>query len=95
MHARVTVYRFKPGTVDGAIRKAETGMLPVFRKHAGYRSYQVVKTGPDSAVSITMWETEAEAKAAVKVAADWVKANIGSEVVSADNHVGTVSFSHR
>ena len=95
MHARVVVYKFKAGTLDSAIRKAETEVLSLFRKRAGYRSYQVVKTGPDGAISISMWDTEAHAKGAAKAAADWVKANMAGDVVSADPHLGVVAFSHR
>ena len=54
MHARVVVYKFKPGTVDGAISRAEAEVLPLFRKHAGYRAYQVIKTGPNDVVSISL-----------------------------------------
>jgi heme-degrading monooxygenase HmoA len=95
MHARVVMYTFKPRTIDAVIKKAEAGLLPVFRKHAGFRSYQVIKTGPDTAISLSTWDSEAEAKAAVKLGAAWVKANIATDVVSAETHVGTVSFSHR
>lgn len=95
MHARVVVYKFRPGTADYAARMAEEGLLPIFRKHAGYHSYEVIKTGPDNAVSVSTWESEGQAQAAVKVGEEWVKANIGKDVVSADTHVGTVVFSHR
>lgn len=95
MHARVVVYKFKAGTGDEVTRKADAGVAPVFRKHAGFRSYEVVKTGPDSGISISTWDTEAQAQDAVKIGAEWVKANIAKDVVSAETHVGTVSFSYR
>ncbi len=95
MHARVVIYKFKPGTVDEVIRKGAAGAVPLFRSQAGFRSYEVIKTGPDSGISISTWDTQAQAQDAVKVGADWVKANIAQDVVSAETHVGTVSFSDR
>ena len=95
MHARVVMYTFKPRTIDALTKQAEKGLLPIFRRHAGFRSYQVIKTGPDTGVSISTWDSEAGAKAAVKLGADWVKANVAKDIVSAETHVGTVSFSHR
>jgi len=95
MHARVVIYKFKPGTADEVIRKADKGLAPVYRKLAGFRSYEAVRTGPDSAISFSTWDSEAQAGEAVKVGTDWVKANIANDVVSADPHTGTVSFSHR
>jgi hypothetical protein len=95
MHARVVVYKFKPGTIDADARKAEAELLPIFRKHAGFHSYEVIKTGPDSGISISTWTSEAEAREAVKLGAEWVKARVEKDVVSAETHVGTVLFSHR
>jgi heme-degrading monooxygenase HmoA len=95
MHARVVIYKFKPGTVNEVIGKADAGLAPMYRRHAGFRSYEVVKTGPGAAISISTWDTEAHAEEAVKVGAEWVKANIAKDVVSAETHVGSVVFSHR
>ena len=61
MHARVVMYTFKPGTIDDVTKKAEAGMLPMFRKHAGFRSYQVIKTGRDTGISLSLWTSEADA----------------------------------
>lgn len=92
MHARFVLYAFKPGTTAEVTKKAETGLLPIFLRQPGYRSYQVVSTGPDSAISFSTWDTEAHCQEAVKVAKKWVDANIASEVVSATTHVGPVLF---
>lgn len=91
-HARIAGYTFKPGTVDEVIRAAQTGMVPIFRRQPGFRRYAVVKTGENSAISISTWGTKPEADAAVQKAADWVKQNVAAHVVSVDNHVGEVAF---
>jgi hypothetical protein len=36
MHARVAIYKFKPGTAEAAIRQAEEGLLPIVRQHQGF-----------------------------------------------------------
>lgn len=95
MHARVGYYQFKPGTAAEAARKAEQGLLPLYRQHAGFHSYEVVLTGGDTAYSISTWENEGQATEAVKAAGEWVKANLADQVVSVQNHVGEVAFSHR
>jgi len=95
MYARVAVYTVKPRTAEAAVKKAEEGLLPIFRKHKGFHSYEVITTGHDGVVSISTWDSEGEALEAVRAAETWVKNNIADSVVSAENHVGIVAFSHR
>lgn len=95
MHARIAVYKVKPGTADAAIKKAEEGLLPIFRKHKGFHAYEVITTGNNGIVSISTWDSEGEALEAVRAAEAWVRDNIGESVLSAENHVGVVAFSHR
>jgi len=65
MHARVAYYQFKPGKGEEAAKKAEQGLLPIFRKHAGFHSYETVLTGGDTGYSISTWENEQQATEAV------------------------------
>ncbi|MCA1667728.1 MAG: antibiotic biosynthesis monooxygenase [Thermomicrobia bacterium] len=95
MHARVAYYQFKPGKGEEAAKKAEAGILPIYRKHAGFHSYEVVLTGGDTGYSVSTWDTEGQATEAVKAAETWVKENIADLIASAQNHVGVVAFSHR
>jgi hypothetical protein len=91
-HARVGVYESKPGMADEAIRKAQSGMLPVFQRQPGFVGYGLVKTSDHSLISLSFWETEDEAEKAVQTAAGWVKENLGDILVSVQNHVGDLSF---
>jgi heme-degrading monooxygenase HmoA len=95
MHARLAMYKFKPGSSESVFQKAEAGLGPILRKLPGFVSYEVFRTGPDSGVSVSNWQTQAQAQDAVKAATEWVKANIAGEVASAETHVGEVVFSHR
>jgi heme-degrading monooxygenase HmoA len=91
-HVRVALYRVKPGNMDEIIRRAEAGMLPTFRSQPGFVAYGLVITGEDSAISITIWQSEEQANAAVKVAASWVRDNIAEMVESVQNHIGNLAL---
>ena len=91
-YIRVAVYKAKQGTVNEMARKAEAGMLPIFRNQPGFVAYGLVKTGSDEAVSLSVWGTREEAEKAVQVAAAWVKDNIADITESVQNHVGDLAF---
>lgn len=92
--ARVGVYTMKPDSMDTVIQRAETGMLAQYRELPGFVSYEVIKTGPNSAISISVWETHAEAEFAVASTADWVKENVADMIDTVTNHVGDIAFRH-
>ena len=91
-HVRVGVYKFKRGTVDEVLRKAEAGLLPIFRNQPGFVGYGVVKSGEDEGVSLSVWETHEQAEKAVQVAATWAKDNVADKIESVQNHVGNLAF---
>jgi heme-degrading monooxygenase HmoA len=95
MYARVAIYKLKANTADTVITQAEAGLLPMFRQHAGFHSYEVVKAGHDTVVSISTWESAQQGAAAVRTAAAWVKDTVDDNIVSVENHVGEIAFSHR
>lgn len=94
-HVRIAVYTLKPGTVDEVIRRAQSGMLPLFRRQPGFVAYDVAKTGDDEGVSISTWDSAEQAQAAIQTAAGWVKENLADMVISVENHVGELGFSSR
>lgn len=91
-YARIAVYTFKPGQADEVIRLAKQGLAPIFQAQPGFRRYAAIKTGEDSVISISTWDTKQDADAAVQKAADWVKPNIADKIVSAQTSVGEVVF---
>jgi len=94
-HVRIAIYKFKPGMVDEVIRRAQSGMLPLFRQQPGFVAYDVARTGDDEGVSISTWDSAEQAQVAIQTAAGWVKENLADMVVSVENHVGELSFSSR
>ena len=95
MYARIGFYHVKPGMAAEVVQKAEQGMLPIYRRQAGFHSYETVITGGDTLYSISTWENEGQATEAVQAATGWVKENIADHIISVENHVGAVGFSHR
>ena len=94
-YARIGVYQVKPGstlTVDEAIRRSQNGMLPIFRNQPGFVSYGQVKTGQDSVISISFWQSRQQAEAAVQFIASWVKDNFPDLSESVQNYVGELAF---
>ena len=91
-HTRIAVYKFKPGSADEVIAKAQAGLLAIYRAQPGFVAYGVVKTADDAGISLSVWETGDQAQAAVQTASTWVQSNIASLVESVQNHVGDLAF---
>ena len=92
-HVRVAIYQIRPGTADEILRRAQSGMLPIFRQQPGFVAYEGVVTADEEVVSISTWESAEQAQAAVQMAASWVRENLADMIVSVDNHVGELGFS--
>lgn len=94
MHARVGIYQVKPGTLDASLEKARAELLPKMREQPGLSRYTVVRTGPDSFVSLSHWKTRAQAEQADRTLSGWVKEHMGPTVVSMESHIGEATFTH-
>jgi len=94
MHARVGIYKVKPGTLDASLAKARAELLPKMREQPGLRRYTVVTTGADSFVSLSGWDTREQAEQAETTLSGWVKENMGPSVVSMQSHIGEVQILH-
>jgi hypothetical protein len=90
-HARVAVYTITSGNFKDLARNAEQGMLPIFQKHPGFLHYGLQEAG-QNIVSISIWETKAEAEAANELAADWVRDNLAKNVRLETTYVGDLAF---
>lgn len=72
-----------------AVGEHEAEILGIFRGIDGFRSYQIVKTGTASAISVTVCDAEASNRAA----RDYVAANLAHPTIAApDVHVGAVAM---
>ena len=88
---RVALYDIKSGTFDDIASKAKTGMVPLFQHSDGFVSYGVAKIDKAAFVSVSTWETRAQADAATAKAADWVKNNGQNHFTLRESYTGELA----
>ena len=70
---------FRSGDAHDIARKAEEGMLPIFRSQPGFKAYTLFATG-DTLISYSAWKDAEAAEAANAAAAEWVADNIADQL---------------
>jgi hypothetical protein len=91
-HIRIAIYDLTPkGVFANLAKRAERDVLPVFAQQPGFLRYGLASSGRQ-VISVSLWETEAEATAANAIAADWVRANIADQVTLKSTYVGDLAF---
>jgi heme-degrading monooxygenase HmoA len=85
-------YKIINGTFPELAEKAKSGMLRTFQDQPGFLRYGLAKTDDASCVSISVWETHAQAVAAAPVAATWVREHLAGRVELRSNEVGDLAF---
>jgi heme-degrading monooxygenase HmoA len=93
-HVRIAQYQVASGTFEevGALVQAPGGMLEVFHDAPGFIAYGLADAGDGTFVSLSLWETRAEAEAAVPTAAAWIRENVADRIKLTDNTVADFSF---
>ena len=91
-HLRIATYGINKGTFQELAETAKSGMLPKFREQPGFVRYGLADLGDKTCMSISVWETRAQAEAAAPVAATWVGENLADRVELKTNSVGDLAF---
>ena len=89
---RVADYKVIKGTFPELAHEAKGGMLSTFRAQTGFMRYGLADTGGGTCLSISLWETHANAEAAAPVAATWVREHVADRVELRSNEVGDLAF---
>jgi hypothetical protein len=89
---RVANYKIIVGTFPELAEKAKSGMLDTFKAQPGFIRYGLADTGDRTCVSISLWETHAQAEAAAPLAATWVREHLADRVELRSNDVGDLAF---
>lgn len=89
-HARIGFYTARPGDLDAVIERARDEVIPMLEMEQGFRRYTVVRTGLDTLVSFTGWDTHEQAGAAARRLSAWVAEVMGAALVSVENHVAEI-----
>ena len=93
-HLRVGLYLLSGGTTDQVIEhvRSKGGMVEVFQQQPGFVAYGVGVTADEFLISISIWDSAAQADAATETAAEWVKEQIGDRVELQDDFVADLEF---
>ena len=89
---RITNYKVIKGTFPELAEKAKGDMLETFKKQPGFIRYGLADTGEGNCVSISLWETHAQADAATTVSATWIREHLADRVELRSNQVGDLAF---
>jgi heme-degrading monooxygenase HmoA len=66
MHARVTSFKVKPGTLDEVNQISTESVIPAIKQQAGFKNFFALEdASTGKAMLITIFETEADMKAGV------------------------------
>jgi heme-degrading monooxygenase HmoA len=78
MYARLVTYS-TTGDPRELAKRAEEGVLPIFREQPGFRSYSLAEADGDL-LSMSVWDSPEQIDAANTAAAEWVQANMAGEI---------------
>ena len=89
---RVANYKIIKGTFPELADEAKDGMLRTFKAQPGFIRYGLADTGEGTCMSISLWETHAQAEAATPVAANWVREHLSDRIELRSTQVGDLAF---
>lgn len=78
MQARMATYKLN-GDADDLARRAENGILPILQSQQGFKAYTVA-IGDGEVLSLSVWDSRADAEAGSQVVASWVAENMAGEI---------------
>lgn len=77
MYVSVRKYVIR-GSMDELLRRIRDGFVPIVRAAPGFRSYSVVRVRGNEVVTISVFESQAQARLSNDLAAEWVRENVAS-----------------
>jgi hypothetical protein len=78
MYASFRRYRMGAGSIDDVMHLADTEFADRLAEQPGFVDYQVVPTGEDTIMSVTIFEDEEQCLASNDMAADFVREHLGA-----------------
>ena len=89
---RIANYKIIKGTFSDIADVAKEGMLKTFRNEPGFLRYGLADTGDQTCVSISLWETRAQAESATLVSSAWVLEHLSDRVELVSTKIGDLAF---
>ncbi|CAB4866600.1 unannotated protein [freshwater metagenome] len=93
-HLRVATYDVidgTPGEIADIVQQPD-GMLEIFHAMPGFKAYSVLEISPTEIMSISAWDTHAEAEEAIAAAAEWVATHMADRVKRTYNTSASALF---
>jgi hypothetical protein len=82
----------KFGTANEMLRRAESGVLPLYRSQPGFASFAVAKIGEASVIGFSVWHSQEQAEKAAQTWRGWVQEYAAQLVESTQHHIGELGF---
>jgi heme-degrading monooxygenase HmoA len=76
MVTSIRKHRVKPGSMDELARRVQESFVPIVRQMPGFLAYYLLDGGPDTLITISMFDSADEAIASNTKSADWVRNNV-------------------
>ena len=92
MQSRFATYSFTGADPHDLARRAEEGILPILKSQPGFKAYSVA-FGDGEVLSLSVWDTQAEAEAGNAAVASWVADNIAGEISLVNVRYAEIMFS--
>jgi heme-degrading monooxygenase HmoA len=73
MFVAIRKYRLVAGAYEEIERAAEREFVPLLRRAEGFLDYYWVRTGPETYLTVSIFEERAQAEASSRLAADWLE----------------------
>ena len=76
MFIAVRKYRVRRGAAAEWAQRVRDGFVPLMRELAGFQGYYLLDGGPDTLITISMFDSADEALVSNEKAVDWVRNNV-------------------
>src|SRR5690349_15838054 len=89
---RIALYDITSGKFDEVAAEAKAEMVPLFQQSPGFVSYAVAQLDDTKFVSLSTWQSHAQADAATAKAATWVKDHSKDRFSLRQNYTGDLAI---
>lgn len=76
MFTSIRKYRVRHGSAEELARRVQESLVPIVRQMPGFRAYYLLDGGPDTLITISMFDTVDEALESNAKSADWVRNHV-------------------
>jgi len=76
MFTIVRKFRLARGTIGEVTRRVKEDFVPLVRDLPGFSQYYLLDGGPDTLISIRVFDSATQALASNEVAAEWMRDNV-------------------